>query len=127
MIMNRNFKKFKFQHKQKKNQILFKSRKVQDDKEILSLIGRAQLNEVEEVSSKPQERNLLNIPSLKLKGIIFFTKGNPANYIFVSSSEQNNVKLKVGESIMGAMLQSIQSSRAIFTKNGETGFVEMGQ
>jgi hypothetical protein len=97
------------------------------NEEILSLIGRAQLNEVEEVSSKPQERNLLNIPSLKLKGIIFFTKGNPANYIFVSSSEQNNVKLKVGESIMGAMLQSIQSSRAIFTKNGETGFVEMGQ
>jgi hypothetical protein len=97
------------------------------NEEILSLIGRAQINEVEAVSSKPQERNLLNIPSLKLKGIIFFTEGNPANYIFVSSSEQNNVKLKVGESIMGAMLQSIQSSRAIFTKNGETGFVEMGQ
>jgi hypothetical protein len=96
--------------------------------EFLSLIGETQINEpAEKVSSKPEERNPLNIPSLKLKGIIYFTEGNPANYIFVSSSEQNNVKLKVGESIMGAMLQSIQSSRAIFTKNGETGFVEMRQ
>ena len=67
------------------------------------------------------------MPSLKLKGIIYFTEGNPANYIFVSSSEQNNLKLKVGESVMGAMLESIQSSRAIFTRNGKTGFVEMGQ
>jgi hypothetical protein len=98
------------------------------NEEFLSLIEKTQIDEAkEQVPSKPQERNPLNIPFLKLKGIIYFTEGNPANYIFVSSAEQNNVKLKVGESIMGAMLQSIQSSRAIFTRNGKTGFVEMGQ
>ena len=99
------------------------------NEEILSLIGETQNdeNDVETIASKSQGHNPLNIPSLKIKGIIYFTEGNPANYIFDSSAEQNNVKLKVGESIMGAMLQSIQSNRAIFTKNGETGFVEMGQ
>ena len=55
------------------------------NEEILSLIEGAQINEVEEIALKPQERNQLIIPSLKLKGIIYFTEGNPANYIFVSS------------------------------------------
>jgi anthranilate synthase component 1 len=36
--MNRNFNNFKFQHKQKKNQILFKSRRIKNDNEILNLI-----------------------------------------------------------------------------------------
>jgi hypothetical protein len=98
------------------------------NEEILSLIEKTQIDETDErIFSKSQKRNPLNMPSLKLKGIIYFTEGNPANYIFVSSSEQNNLKLKVGESVMGAMLESIQSSRAIFTRNGKTGFVEMGQ
>jgi hypothetical protein len=96
--------------------------------EILSLIKNTQISNVNKNASlKPQRYNSLNIPSLKLKGIIFFSDGNPANYIFVSSQGENNVKLKVGESTMGAMLQSIQLNRAIFTKNGETGFVEMGK
>ena len=38
MIINRNFKDFKFQHKRKKNQILFISKKSNNDKEILNLI-----------------------------------------------------------------------------------------
>jgi len=38
MIINRNFKNFKFQHKQKKNQIIFTTKKIKDDKEILNLI-----------------------------------------------------------------------------------------
>jgi anthranilate synthase component 1 len=38
MMMNRNFNKFKFQHRQKKNQILFKSKKIKNDTEILNLI-----------------------------------------------------------------------------------------
>ncbi|GEM_PF-2795906 len=96
--------------------------------EILSLIKKTQTSNVEEnASPKPQRYSSLNIPELKLKGIIFFSDGNPANYIFVSSQGESNVKLKVGESIMGATLQSIQLNRAIFTKNGKTGFVEMGK
>jgi len=37
-MLNRNFNNFKFQHKRKKNQILYTSRKTQDDREVLNLI-----------------------------------------------------------------------------------------
>ncbi len=39
MMINRNLKDFKFQHKQKKNQVLFISKKSNRDKEILNLIN----------------------------------------------------------------------------------------
>jgi anthranilate synthase component I len=38
MIINRNFKDFKFQHKSKKNQIIYTSKKVKNDNEVLNLI-----------------------------------------------------------------------------------------
>ena len=37
-MLNRNFKNFKFQHKRKRNQIIYTSKKIQDDREILNLI-----------------------------------------------------------------------------------------
>ena len=37
-MLNRNFNDFKFQHKIKKNQIIYTSRKVRDDREVLNLI-----------------------------------------------------------------------------------------
>ncbi len=38
-MLNRNFNDFKFQHKKNKNQILYTSRKTQDDREVLNLIN----------------------------------------------------------------------------------------
>jgi len=38
MIINRNFKEFKFRHRNKENQIIYTSKKVKDDEEILNLI-----------------------------------------------------------------------------------------
>ena len=38
-MLNRNFKDFKFQHKRNQNQIIYKSRKIYDDHEILNLIN----------------------------------------------------------------------------------------
>ena len=38
-MLNRNFKDFKFQHKRNKNQIIFTSRKTQNDSEVLNLIN----------------------------------------------------------------------------------------
>ena len=37
-MLNRNFKDFEFQHKRKKNQIIYTSRKAQNDQEVLNLI-----------------------------------------------------------------------------------------
>ena len=39
MIINRSFKDFKFRHRSKKNQIIYTSKKVKDDYEILNLIN----------------------------------------------------------------------------------------
>ena len=38
MKLNRNFKNFKFQHKRNENQIIYTSKKIVDDQEILNLI-----------------------------------------------------------------------------------------
>ena len=38
MIINRSFKEFKFRHRSKKNQIIYTSKKVKNDDEILNLI-----------------------------------------------------------------------------------------
>ena len=38
MIINQSFKNFKSKHKKKKNQIIYTSRKIKDDQEILNLI-----------------------------------------------------------------------------------------
>ena len=38
MIINRSFKDFKFQHRSKKNQIIYTSKKVKNDKDIINLI-----------------------------------------------------------------------------------------
>ena len=37
-MLNRNFKDFKFRHKRNENQIIFTSKKIKDDREILNLI-----------------------------------------------------------------------------------------
>ena len=37
-MLNRNFNDFKFQHKRNKNQIIYTSRKTQNDNEVLNLI-----------------------------------------------------------------------------------------
>ena len=37
-MLNRNFNDFKFQHKRSKNQIIYTSRKVNSDSEVLNLI-----------------------------------------------------------------------------------------
>ena len=38
MIINRSFNEFKFRHRNKKNQIIYISKKANDDKEVLNLI-----------------------------------------------------------------------------------------
>ena len=38
MIINRSFKEFKFRHRSKKNQIIYTSKKVKNDNEVLNLI-----------------------------------------------------------------------------------------
>ena len=43
-MLNRNFNDFKFQHKRNRNQIIYTSKKIQDNSEVLNLIDNNLLN-----------------------------------------------------------------------------------
>ena len=59
------------------------------------------------------------IPGLKVKGIIFLNQDNPVNHIFVSTPNEKNRKLKVGETLMGASLEAIEAQKAVFSYRGQ--------
>ncbi len=63
--------------------------------------------------------NTRNIPGLKVKGIIFLNSDNPVNHIFVSTPHETNRKLKVGETLQNATLESIEAQTAVFSYQGE--------
>ncbi len=60
-----------------------------------------------------------HIPGIKLKGIIFLNSDNPVNHIFVSTPNENNRKLRVGDTLLRATLEAIESQKAIFTYQGQ--------
>ena len=95
--------------------------------EIQSLIASAKslADEPEEIFV-PQSNNNLSIPQLKVKGIIFFSPGNPSNHIFVSTSKSSNQKVQVGGSIGSEILLKIESNGALFSYQGEKVHLEIG-
>ena len=59
------------------------------------------------------------IPGLKVKGIIFLNPGNSVNHIFVSTPDEENRKLKVGDDLLNATLESIEAQKAVFSYQGQ--------
>jgi hypothetical protein len=89
-------------------------------REIDELIKSATLAENEEVE-KPRQvlsRTAVHFPEMRVKGIIFFDDGNLSNHIFVSTPKTTNLKLKVGDEVEKALLESITSQAAIFKYQG---------
>lgn len=64
-------------------------------------------------------RGAQHIPGLKLKGIIFFSPDNPANHVFVATPADKNRKLKVGDTLLDSILESIEAQKAIFSYQGQ--------
>lgn len=58
------------------------------------------------------------IPGLNLRGIIFFSSNNPANHIFVATHDESNRKLRVGDAMSGATLETIEAQKAVFSYGG---------
>ena len=86
-------------------------------KKIHTLIEEAKLAAKREKSSPPKiesRRNLVYIPGLKVKGIVFLTENNPVNHIFISTSNNKHQKLKVGQIVLGATLKAIHSDKVVF-------------
>ena len=98
--------------------------------EIRDLI-RAATSEAEQPQSNPYPEELvsrgISIPNLKVKGIIFFSSGSPSNHIFVSTSESKNRKVRVGDTIQSATLMHIESNRVVFSYQGETVHLRIGE
>tara|TARA_B100000686_G_scaffold255661_1_gene267175 strand:- start:217 stop:978 length:762 start_codon:yes stop_codon:yes gene_type:complete len=77
--------------------------------------------------SKKQKTLNGNIPGLSIKGIIFFGPSNPANYIIGSNDFNTKLKLKLGDKIQGAKVESIESNQVHFSYNGKQVAVGMGK
>lgn len=67
------------------------------------------------------------IPGLKVKGIIFLGADNPSNHVLVSTPGEANRKLKAGETILNASLQSVEAKKAVFTYQGRRLKVGIGE
>ena len=55
-----------------------------------------------------------HIPGIKIKGVIFFDKGSSYNHIIATTENNSNLKLRVGETVQGAVLKSIHPNHVIF-------------
>ena len=93
MILNRSFKKFKFQHKKKQNQILYTSKKINDDNEILNLID----NFLTETNSFVFE----SVEKGKIKGRYTIFGKNPDMIWEFNNKNSYLIKNKVKKKIKG--------------------------
>ena len=67
------------------------------------------------------------IPNVKVKGIIFFGKGSLSNHIIITSQNDSNLKLQVGDSIQNAVLKIIHPNHVIFLYQDQMIKVGIGQ
>ena len=93
MILNRNFKNFKFQHKSKKNQIIYTSKKIKDDREILNLIDNF-LNEKNSFIFESVEKG-------KIKGRYTIFGKNPDKIWEFNNKRSYLIKNKIKNKIKG--------------------------
>ncbi len=90
-------------------------------------IKPAPIQATQKVSPVVSEPSAGAISGLKIKGIIFFSAGNRANHIFVSTQQDSNKKLRLGDTVQGAVLESIEPSRAIFSYGNRSIAVGLGE
>jgi anthranilate synthase component 1 len=94
MILNRSFKDFKFQHKKKENQIIYTSRKIHDDREILNLIN----NFLKEKNSFIFE----SVEKGKIRGRYTIFGKNPDKIWEFNNKDSFLIKNKIKKKIKGA-------------------------
>jgi anthranilate synthase component I len=93
MMLNRNFKDFKFRHKRNKNQIIYTAKKIKDDSEILNLID----NFLEEKNSFIFE----SVEKGKIKGRYTIFGKNPDKIWEFNDNKSYLIKDKTKKKIKG--------------------------
>ena len=113
MIINRSFKEFKFRHRNKENQIIYYSKKVQKDDEILNLIN----NFLDEKNSFIFE----SVEKGKIKGrYTIFGKNPDKIWEFNNKNSyiiQNNIRVKLKEKPEILIEQIIEDFKFTTPKN----------
>ena len=92
-MLNRNFKDFKFQHKRNQNQIIYTSRKIKDDREILNLIDNF-LNEKNSFIFESVEKG-------KIRGRYTIFGKNPDKIWEFNNKNSYLIKNKIKKKIKG--------------------------
>ncbi|MBD1157194.1 anthranilate synthase component I [Pelagibacterales bacterium SAG-MED20] len=92
-MLNRSFNNFKFQHKRKKNQIIYNSKKIKDDREILNLID----NFLKEKNSFIFE----SVEKGKIKGRYTIFGKNPDKIWEFNKKKSYLIKNKIKKKIKG--------------------------
>lgn len=95
--------------------------------EIRDLIEAAKLSAEQPDYSLESSARGISIPGLKVKGIIFFSPGSPSNHIFVSTPTRNNQKIRIGDTVHSATLRQIESNSTVFSYQGETIHLRIGE
>ena len=68
-----------------------------------------------------------HISGLKVKGIIYFGEDSLSNHIFISTPDRSNLKMRIGDSAQNATLESVQSSKAVFSFRDELIEIAIGE
>ncbi len=100
---------------------------VREIDELIKSAVRAGNNEEVEKPRQILSRTAVHFPEIRVKGIIFFSDGSLSNHIFVSTPISTNLKLKVGDELDKALLESITSQSAIFKYQGHLVELPIGE
>lgn len=80
---------------------------------------------VNKLASAP--RAAIAIPGLKVKGIVYFSENNPANYLLASTPDNPKGRYKVGDNVQNAVLKRILPNKAIFNFKNQTAELGIGE
>ena len=89
-------------------------------------LQEAPLKAVGSRQPEPQSIAMGTLPGFTLRGVIHFDEDSPYNYIFYSTAEKKNKKLKAGEKVFGATLKKIEPDSAIFAHQGRLIQIPIG-
>jgi len=68
-----------------------------------------------------------HIPGIKINGVIFFDKDSSSNHIIATTENNSNLKLRVGETVQGAVLKSIHPNYVLFFHDNQLIKVGIGR